>query len=373
MTNILVIHRDLSLKGGAEAVCMNVIEALQQKHSVTLITTTEPDITELNEYYHTEVCEAHLDIKVFSPGSTLTSQLPVDIKLLRWSLFQRYVRIRGRRYDKVINTTASDIAFPFESIQYIHNPRPFEVHSPAKSNVGRYLFYKACKKVSGFDKNLISKDTILTNSGWTSERILECYDCSSEVVYPPVAVEEFYDVPWEQRESGFVSIGRIEPSKNILRNVEIISEVRRRGHDIHYHIVGPPGDNSYYERVVEASQKHDYIHLEGKVSRGKLVDFVCTHRYGIHGKSREHFGIAVAEMVAGGMIPFVPDGGGQCEIVGSCPKLIYGSTDEAAEEIHTFMTQPEKAKQIRNQIISTIPFTRDGFKNTLRTYISKST
>jgi len=369
MAEILIIHRDLSLKGGAEAVCMNAIEALQQEHSVTLVTTTEPDITELNEYYHTRVSEAHLDIDVFWPGSALASQLPVDIELLQWSLFQRYVRIRGERYDKVINTTASDIAVPFESIQYIHNPRPFEVHSPPKSDVGRYLFYKACEKVSGFDKNLIREDTILANSEWTDKRVRECYGCTSQIIYPPVAVDEFYEVPWEQRESGFVSIGRVEPSKNILRNIEIISKVRNRDHDIHYHIVGPPGDDSYYKKVEEVSQEYDYIHLEGVVSRDVVIGLICTHRYGIHGKDREHFGMVVAEMVIGGMIPFVPDEGGQCDIVGGHTDLIYSSTEDAVEKIHSLLRHSSKAKQVRDRATLSRKFGSSEFKEKISNVI----
>lgn len=371
MAEILVIHRDLMLKGGAEAVCMNAIEALQEEHSVTLVTTIEPDVDELNEYYHTTVSEESLAIDVFFPGRALASRLPVDIELLQWSLFHRYVRRLGRKFDIVVNTTASDIAFPYVTVQYIHNPRPFDVHSPPASNLGRYAFYKICEQISGFDKELFYGDIILTNSEWTSQRIREYYGCSSKVVHPPVAVNQFHKVPWEERESGFVSIGRIEPSKNILENIEILLEIRQLGHEVHYHIVGPSGDKTYYERVKEESQKYDYIHLEGEVSREELIDLICTHRYGIHGKNQEHFGMAVAEMVAGGMIPFVPDDGGQCDVVGSCAELIYSSPEEAVEKIHSLLLRPENAKQIRHRIINQEKFSRDKFKQGVKYYVNK--
>lgn len=371
MAEILVIHRDLMLKGGAEAVCMNAIEALQGNHSVTLVTTAEPDIDELNEYYHTSLSEEDLVVDVFFPGRALADMLPVDIELLQWSLFHRYVRKYGRKFDLVINTTASDIAFPYETIQYIHNPRPFYVHSPPVSNLRKYIFYKICEQISGFNKELFQGDTILTNSEWTSQRARECYGCSSEVVYPPVASEEFYEVPWTERGSGFVSIGRIEPSKNILENIEILSKIRQLGHEVHYHIVGPPGDKTYHERIKEESQKYDYIHLEGEVSREELIDLICTHRYGIHGKNQEHFGMAVAEMVAGGMIPFVPDDGGQCDVVGSCAELIYSSAEEAVEKIHSLLLRPEKARQVRDRIINQEKFSRDKFKQNFKYTVNK--
>jgi hypothetical protein len=83
MAEVLVIHRNLMIKGGAEAVCMNAIEALQEDHSVTLVTTIKPDIDELNEYYQTTVLEESLAIDVFFPGYSSVSRLPVDIELLQ--------------------------------------------------------------------------------------------------------------------------------------------------------------------------------------------------------------------------------------------------------------------------------------------------
>ena len=55
MAEIGVVHMDLMSKGGGEAVSMNVLEALQDEHDVTLLTLTEPDLDELNAYFNTAV------------------------------------------------------------------------------------------------------------------------------------------------------------------------------------------------------------------------------------------------------------------------------------------------------------------------------
>ncbi|WP_222915013.1 hypothetical protein [Natrinema sp. SYSU A 869] len=59
MAEIGVVHMDLMSKGGGEAVNMNVLEALQDDHDVTLLTLTDPDLDELNAYFNTDQKYAH--------------------------------------------------------------------------------------------------------------------------------------------------------------------------------------------------------------------------------------------------------------------------------------------------------------------------
>jgi glycosyltransferase involved in cell wall biosynthesis len=49
-----------------------------------------------------------------------------------------------------------------------------------------------------------------------------------------------------------------------------------------------------------------------------------TFRYGIHGMLDEHFGMAPAELAAAGCIVFVPNDGGQVEIVDDDPSWFTG-------------------------------------------------
>lgn len=55
MARVAVAHTDLTARGGAEAVCVNVLEALQDHHDVTLFTLVDPDWPALNEFYNADV------------------------------------------------------------------------------------------------------------------------------------------------------------------------------------------------------------------------------------------------------------------------------------------------------------------------------
>lgn len=91
----------------------------------------------------------------------------------------------------------------------------------------------------------------------------------------------------------------------------------------------------------------EYIFLEGEVPRSRLVELACTHRYGIHGKEHEHFGMAVAELVAAGALTFVPKTGGQRAIVRNKPELLYGSVTEAIDAITTVLDEPRLQYELR--------------------------
>jgi glycosyltransferase involved in cell wall biosynthesis len=73
---------------------------------------------------------------------------------------------------------------------------------------------------------------------------------------------------------------------------------------------------------------------------------MATHRYGIRGMREEHFGMAPAEMLRAGMIVWVPNGGGQVEIVGSNADLVYDSEDDAVEKI----TRALRSKRVEDDL-----------------------
>src|SRR5258705_14024388 len=102
--------------------------------------------------------------------------------------------------------------------------------------------------------------------------------------------------------------------------------------------------------------------LHEDVRRAELAALVARHRYGIHGMSEEHFGMAVAEMVRAGCVVFVPRGGGQGEIVEGDERLLYSGREEAAAKIAQTMsdegrqTTPRKVFAGRKPLFTTQSF-----------------
>lgn len=377
MAEILVVHPTLKTKGGGETVCMNVLESLQNSHEVTVLTVQVPDFDELNDYYATAVTD--VDVRTCGRVTAAAHYFPNEfLNRLKTSFLNRYIvkEDLGEAYDLLISTY-NDLRLPYRSIQYIHMPNFDRDAFPGMGrdypSVAYWMYDHLCNFISKPIDISPTSTTYLANSDWTAEQVTQTLDARPQTVYPPVYTVDFDPEPWSCRENGFVTIGRISKEKNILRNIEIVAELTDRGHDVHYHVLGPISDGrvsfseSYQDRVRSRAAEHDFVHLEGEVSRERLVEIVSTHRYGLHGMDHEHFGIAVAELVAGGTIPFVPRGGGQVEIVDGCEDVLYDSVDDAVDKIDTVLSDEGRQRDIRERLPDVEQrFGRDRFQRTIR-------
>lgn len=369
---IAVAHHNLMEKGGAEGVGMNALEALQHYYDVTLLTLTCPDIDELNDFYNTAVDEQAIDIQQLGRMIPVLYKQSKRFHLLKNALVSRLVACQADKFDLVF-CTYNELSLPGQSLQYIHMPQ-FRRWTNSDDSGPLYGVYdEVCKAIEGFDTNQIVTSRLLANSEWTAEVTEETYGTRPEVIYPPVDTTEFVPTPWTEREDGFVTIGRLTPYKRVLRTINIVERLHDRGHDIHLHIVGPTLNSEYAERVETRAATKDFVYLEGEVSRADLVKLVTSHRYGIHGTDHEHFGMAVAELAAGGTIPFVPNGGGQREIVHKRKELLYETTDEAVDKIDRVLADSELRARLANELDDIGErFGRERFKRTIREVVKKT-
>jgi glycosyltransferase involved in cell wall biosynthesis len=357
------------MRSGVEFVALSILEALQNTgYEITLITPNPPNIRKLNGYFDTNVEESTLTIKTIAPSIQILDSLPSNRgTLLRRALLGRSLRRFCNEYDLIISTINEfPLPEPNSSIQYIHYPnfsRPKKLDSTGQDELSYTMYDKLCEIVSGYSIEAIQNQFLITNSQWMANIIRKEYDTDISVIYPPVDTEGFENVSWGDRDQGFVTIGRIVPGKNTIEATEIIRQLRERGHNVHIHIIGPVPNSEYGERVKNIARSNDWVNLEGKVSKEELTQVVSNHKFGLHTKFDEHFGIAVAELVAGGTIPFVPDDGGVREIVNCRNDITYHTFDDAVDTIERVLINEEK----QNFISQTLPnvettFGRDRFK-----------
>lgn len=182
---------------------------------------------------------------------------------------------------------------------------------------------------------------IIANSQWTAGIIRQKYDYAcDQIIHPPV-VSEFKTVDWKQKQFGFVSIGRIAVEKRIEQQIEILEKVRALGHDIHLHIIGPVDNDPYGRMIQKKCHEKPWIKLEGRKTGEEKEHLLTGHRFAIHTRPHEAFGITVAELVKAGCIPFIPNKGGQTEIV-PFETLQFESVNEAVSKIDQILKNSEK-------------------------------
>jgi glycosyltransferase involved in cell wall biosynthesis len=346
MAEIAVVHPDLGGRGGAESVCMHVLETLQSGHDLTLFTLARPDVPALNRYFGTDVHPLRIRF-AGRLGPALNRRGDHRFATLQAALLGRYVRERATGYDLVVSTK-NEFAVDVPSIQYVHSPQ-FAAADPGidRENSVQWAYDRLCRRIAGIDEHALRSATYLTNSEWTAGVLEDAHGVHAETVYPPVDASSFPERPWDEREDGFLTIGRIGPSKRVVRNIEVVDALRERGHDVHLHVVGPTTDGEYATRVEREAARRAFVSLEGALDRDDLIELVVGHKYGLHGRPYEHFGIAVAELVAGGAIPFAPDAGGQREILRADPRLLYGSAGEAVATIDAVLSDPDAQRALR--------------------------
>jgi len=358
MKKVLLIQPSLQPPGGSTAVAVWIIEALRREHVVSVLTWTPVDAAPINRYYGTSLrasefkaCGVHPIVR------WLIDRVPGPTGKLKTSLLLRLCQRIKDEYDVII-TASYETDFGRKGIQYVHFPRAYQPHH----NIDRRwypfssalinAYYHLCRRISRFSVDRMKQNLTLVNSDWTGTKVRECHGIKTTTLYPPVP-GLFPEVPWEDRENGFVCIGRIVPEKGLEEVIDILAAVRSRGWDIHLHIVGSTEDSRYYEQILQRVHGNaSWIFLEENLSREELVDLVSRHRYGIHGMAEEHFGIAVAELVRGGCLVFVPRGGGQVEIIGADERLLYSTPEEAVAKIVRTISDPDVQRSLSTHLAS---------------------
>ena len=340
--------------GGTEAVAAWTIQALQQSFSVSLVSFSKVDLDTLNRFYGTELNESTCSLvrPALPPLLAQTRRFSV----LKDHLMMRYCKSVQERYDLFIST-GGGVDFGRRSIQYYGlapDSNLIKVLSGSGDLPGWYRllkrsFVRGCAALSGYSETNMLQNATLVTSKWAGEAISAAQGFPNfQVVYPPVR-EQPTKTPWGERQPTFLCISRIVPEKGVHRTIEIARQVRERGFDISLVIVGRMDDASYWRKIAQLAQENPWITLSEPLQREELQRLMDRCQYGINAAIDEPFGLAVAEMVKAGCIVFVPNGGGQTEIV-EATELTYNDTEDAVSKIISILSTESLQKALAHRL-----------------------
>lgn len=339
MKRILFTQYSLQPPGGGNGVAVWMIEALKDSCRVTVLAAQRPDLASINRYFGTTLKPNEFDLELATGWfQRVLSRLPTPAAMLKAYYLYWRCRHLASQYDVAI-TADNEADMGSCGIQYVHFPR-FFLRRPAVDlkwyhwfRLLLWVYYRAPALLSRFSTQRMRRNVTLVNSEYTG-RMFRAVHCRETITLYPPAIGEFPEVPWQQRENGFVTIGRFSPEKRFESVITILNQVRAAGLDVHLHLVGVPDDAAYTKFVRALVQANSaWVFLHENLSRAQLIELITAHRYGLHAMQDEPFGMAVAELLSGGCIPFVFNGGGQVEIVGHDSRLIYDSVEDAADKI----------------------------------------
>lgn len=377
---IAIVHPGLRIGGGSEACALWMLEALKSDYDLTLINTNPVDLEEYNRFYHTRLGPGEIATITVSPPRWLRSHR--RFIALRACRLAAFCKEHAGDYDLMISSY-NQMDFGRPGIQYIldpnYNQKMLSLLNPSPSRWKRWfyldsfwrdIYMKTSRALSGYTEEGMKQNRTLVDSDWAGRLIRDYFGLETATLYPPV-FDQIPGRPWDEREPGFVCIGRIVPDKQIETLIRIVGELRIHFAGLHLHILGRVGDPNYARRLKALIKgKEEWVCWEGPVSAEGKGRIVASHKYGIHGKSNEPFGIAAAEMALAGCLVWVPGGGGQTEIVDH-GDLTYGTPAEAVEKIGRILRDPLLESSLRDHLkIRARRFSLENFLNDVRAVVA---
>ncbi|MGY6528984.1 MAG: glycosyltransferase [Cyanobacterium sp.] len=329
--------------GGAEAVELGIVDALQDDYEITLFTFVDVNIDKLNKFYSTNISKNNIKINYIlsQPLSKLVSYLSSNNKFFRSFILHSVIakmRYEKDNYDLLISAY-NGVDLGKKGIQYLHWVKVVD----GQSNYWTKIF--------NFSQDKIKENITITNSHFTAEAVQKVYGLNSQVIYPCVMLEGS-QIPWEEKENAFICSGRLVMEKAPHRALNMLKEVRKRGFDIKLYLTGGTSGvyKSKYYRFLKkvVRENNDWVTLCENLSYQEYTQVLNKCKYGVHFKF-EPFGISVAEMMKAGAIPFVKNRGGQMEIVGlDNTELFFEKEKDGVEKIINILKNEEKQKKLKN-------------------------
>lgn len=329
-----------------------MIQVLASRGEVTVLTWTPPDFAEIDAYYGTSL-HGHPNVRCLNAAPLLRplfERFGVPHELLKSGLLLHRAR-RIRKKFRYCFSCYDEMDLGPPAVQYVHYPgmqfnllrisEPCPWPELAWARLLWPIYIRIAYHLSRSKIENIRGNMTLTNSHWTARQYEERVQGTVErVLYPPPLGRAMNQTHTSDREEAFLTIGRIEPHKEWLTIMTIIEKVRARGHLVTLTLAGSPYDDEFLAHLQNEVEKRDWVDLRVALGREELDQTISRHAFGIHGKQNEPYGMAVAELVLGGCLTFVPDSGGQVEIA-CLPELCFSGVEQAVDKICAVLSDRE--------------------------------
>jgi glycosyltransferase involved in cell wall biosynthesis len=358
MRRVLLVQPSLQPPGGGNGVAAWMLQALSGEHHVTTLSWRPVEVESINRFFGTSLRRSDFDsIVVPRSWSFLPDHLPTPAALIRSALLMRYTRQFIDRFDVLVGVH-NETDYGRRGIQYVHypsylRPRPaVDLRWYHRSERLLTTYYAIADRLADFSVERMKSNVTLANSNWTAGLLRRSLGVSARTVYPPV-VGRGRGQPWHDRRARFLAIGRISPEKEYERLIHILTKVRVSIPGITLTIVGTwvRYVQRYYDELRRlAAATGSWVEFRHDLTRAEVETLMASSRFGIHGMRAEHFGMAPAEMMRAGMIVWVPNGGGQVEIVDAEPQLVFDSDQEAVEKILDILNNPQQQQRLRDAL-----------------------
>jgi glycosyltransferase involved in cell wall biosynthesis len=344
---VALVHTAFFIAGGGERLLLEMYRALKDlSHEVNLYAAY------LDERAWQVITNGMGDV----PEPTLLGEPPINrlfrrAQILRallaaWYLGKPVEKLRSR-YDLIVQTFVG-VPLRWADATYIHFPLVYIPKFYLEHQYRLRLYERAYNLLAIWIAKALADRTkpVMTNSAWTAERVKRAYGNQRVyVVHPPVNVEELSSLNGD-RGKIVLTVSRIDWGKRVTE----IPEIARLVPEAEFYLVGSTSSSSgpILNLIEERARDLSNFHLETNVPRRRIIELMSQASIYLHPPLAEHFGIAIAEAAAAGLVPVVyRDGGGWTDIASRVDQgLGYTSIEEAAHIIRSLLNDPGRLKAL---------------------------
>jgi glycosyltransferase involved in cell wall biosynthesis len=312
---IAVIHSSLNLCGGAERLCVIMINAIRKAgNEVTLATVDKTNWPLLKRKYGLE-CKVDHEIFLI-PNTFETASISSRIALTLSSFLIEYPWLKLRNDHDLIINTSGELAVLAEDISYINAvPMRMAFEYPEILPLTNSWWRSSSKLYDRLLKaiDMMHRNTILvTNSKFNETIIHKRLGRHASVIYPPVNVELFKpSYKNGERRNLVITVSRFRQGKNLNR----IPEVAKMVKNSRFLIIGPADKSSettiaQIRRTAKELDVQDRVELLTNQPLSTLLRMLGQAKVLLHTQSSEAFGMSIVESMAAGCVPVVPRNGG---------------------------------------------------------------
>lgn len=353
---IAVVHHSLNIPGGAEKLCLSVVEALKKRgHDVSLVTVEKTDWKVVKKNFGTVMLPNREECLVRSRFSEKLSSIPISSMYFSFFVLLLLAKKSSNGFDLVINTFGDAIS-SIADITYVHFPLRAALNlsqTPAFSNKSMWKSIAPLydSVMSLLDR--IAPGDLLTNSMFMKEIIRSALHRNSTVVYPPVDVETFAsECLLKRKDDCKVAVAASYTPKRHLERVPLIAKHAKFAKFI---VMGKADNYSLVtleklKRQISRLHVEDRITLLANVSFGEFMKVFSEAKVYLHTMPYDHFGISVVEAMASGCVPVVHRSGGPWTDILDGKQGLYGFSYSTPEEAAGYIDRLVSDEDLRTEI-----------------------
>jgi glycosyltransferase involved in cell wall biosynthesis len=345
---VALVHTAFFIAGGGERLLLEMRRALKDLgHDVDLYTAYfdkrawDVITNGMSDVPEPIILREPMISKIFRKAQLLRALLAA------WRLEGPVEKLRSR-YDLIVQTFVG-VPLRWADATYVHFPLaelPAYYLRVERLELG--LRERAYNSLVAWMAKALADRTkpVMTNSTWTAERVKRAYGSQRVyVVHPPVNVEELSSLNGDKGKI-VLTVSRIDWGKRVTE----IPEIARLLPEAEFYLVGSTSSSSglILNLIEERAEGLRNFHLETDVPRRRIIELMSQASVYLHPPFAEHFGIAIAEAAAAGLVPVVyKDGGGWTDIASRIDQgLGYTRVEEAAHIIRSLLNDPGRLKAL---------------------------